>query len=326
MRSLLCATAILLAATAPLRAEEAFPKDSAATIRVIPFETRTLSDDAFRDGPRNASAATEIAGVLRLPRGSGPFPAVVLIAGSGGIGSNIDYWDHQFLSHGIATFTIDGFTGRGIVSLVTDQSRLGLMNMIVDLYRGLGVLAKRPEIDAHRIAVMGFSRGGIIALYSAMRRFQSEWNESGVTPAAYVPLYPLCNIKFAGDEDVVGGPIRIFHGAIDDYVPIGPCKDYVERLKKAGKDAEITALPDAYHAFDMPSLPSKALFLPDAQTTECEIVENKTGALIDTATGAPWASADPCNKKGAHIGYNAAAVATTDAAVLEFLTGVFKLK
>ena len=180
MRSLLCAIAIVLAAATPLRAQEAFPKDSAASIRVIPFETRTLSDDAFRDGPCNASAATEIAGGLRLPLGSGPFPAVVLIAGSGGIGSNVDYWDRQFLSHGIATFTIDGFTGRGIVSLVTDQSRLGLMNMIVDLYRGLGVLAKRPEIDPHRIAVMGFSRGGIIALYSAMRRFHSEWNEFGI--------------------------------------------------------------------------------------------------------------------------------------------------
>ncbi len=88
--------------------------------------------------------------------------------------------------------------------------------MILDLYRGFGVLAKQPEIDENRIAVMGFSRGGIITLYSAMRRFQTAWNESGVTPAAYIPLYPVCNFEFIGDDDIAGGPIRIFHGAADD--------------------------------------------------------------------------------------------------------------
>ncbi len=107
---------------------------------------------------------------------------------------------------------------------------------------------------------------------------------------------------------------------------IGPCKAYVERLKKAGKDAEITALPDAYHGFDWPSLPSKPLFLPNAQRTECEIVEDKSGAMIDTATGKPWTLTDPCNKVGAHMAYNAAAVAVTHKDVLEFLTAAFKLK
>src|SRR5271166_6535537 len=158
IRSLLLGVvAICLAAVAPLHAQEALPKDAAVRIRIIPFETRTLSDEAFRAGDKTAGAATEIAGVLRLPFGSGPFPAVVLIEGSSGIGSNIDFWDRQFLSHGMATFTIDGFTGRGIVNLETDQFSLGVLNMILDLYRGFGVLAKQPEIDASRIAVMGFS-------------------------------------------------------------------------------------------------------------------------------------------------------------------------
>jgi dienelactone hydrolase len=230
------------------------------------------------------------------------------------------------LSHGIATFAIDGFTGRGIQSLMADQSKLGLLNMIVDLYRGLGVFSKQPGIDAKRIAVMGFSRGGTIALYSAMERLQSAWNESGVVPAAYVPLYPFCNIEFRGEEDVVGGPIRIFHGALDDFARIAPCQAYVGRLKQAGRDAEILALPDAYHAFDVPLVSSQPIFLPDAQTTECELVENDTGALDNAATGKPWTAWDPCNKRGAHIGYNDAAAAAAHAAVLEFLTAIFKLK
>jgi dienelactone hydrolase len=277
MRSLLCALVLIASATVSSHAQKTFLEDAAARILVIPFETRTLPDRAFLKGDKTAGASTEIAGVLRLPRGAGPFPAVVLVAGSDGIVSNNDAWDRQFLSHGIATFAIDGFTGRGIQSLMADQSELGLLNMIVDLYRGLGVFAKQPGIDSKRIAVMGFSRGGTIALYSAMKRFQSAWNESGVVPVAYVPLHPFCNIEFRGEENVVGGPIRIFHGALDDFARIAPCQAYVDRLKKAGKDAEILALPDAYHAFDVPLVPSQPIFLPDAQTTECELVENEAG-------------------------------------------------
>jgi dienelactone hydrolase len=326
MKRLVCTLGVAIAAVASALAQENFPKDSAAGIEVLPIETRTLSDEAFRAGDKTAGASTEIAGVLRLPIGNGPFPVVVLIEGSGGIGSNIDYWDRQFLSHGIATFTIDGFTGRGIESLVADQSKLGFMNMILDLYRGLGVLEKQPRVDPSRIAVMGFSRGGFVTLYSTLKRFQTAWNESGVTPAAYIPLYPVCNFDFVGDTDVAGGPIRIFHGEADDYVPIGPCRSYVRRLKEAGKDVEITALPGAYHAYDMTVLPSKAMFLPNAQKTECIIAEDKNGAMVNQATGKPWMGTDPCNGVGAHLAYSAEATATTDKAVLDFLGTVFKLQ
>jgi dienelactone hydrolase len=297
MKNLLLAVAIVMATMASACVQEAFSKDSAARIDVIPFETRTLSDEDFRAGNKTAGTATTIAGALRLPWGFDRVPVVVMLEGSGGISSNNDVWDRQFLSHGIATFTIDGFSGRGITNLIADQSKLGLMNMIVDLYKGLGVLAKHQRVDPGRIAVMGFSRGGIIALYSSMKRFQSVWNDSGVTPAAYIPLYPFCNIEFVGDTDVTGGPIRIFHGSADDYVSIEPCQAYVLRLKNAGKDAQITALPNAYHAFDLPS-----------------------------PTGNPYSSADSCNGLGAHIGYSAEATRVTNEAVLDLLDSVFKTK
>lgn len=326
MKRLLCVLGIVAAGVAAAFAQEEFPKDSAARIEVIPFETRTMSDEAFRAGDKTAGTATEIAGVLRLPIGRGPFPVVMMIEGSGGIGSNVDYWDRQFLPRGIATFTIDGFTGRGIASLVADQSKLGLMNMIVDLYRGLGVLAKKREIDPGRVAVMGFSRGGLTTLYSAMTRFQTAWNQSGVTPAGYIPLYPVCNFQFVDDTDIAGGPIRIFHGAADDYVPIAPCQAYVQRLKQAGRDVEIQALSGAYHAYDMTVLPSKALFLPNAQKTDCIIIEDKSGVLLNSATEKPWTRTDACNGIGAHMAYSAEATAATGKAVLEFLTAIFSVK
>jgi dienelactone hydrolase len=323
MKHWLCALALSAFALAPATAQEHFPRDSAARIIVIPYTTRTVSDDAFRAGDKTAGQDSEIAGVLRLPLGSGPFPTVLLVEGSGGINSNDDYWSRDFLSHGIATFTIDGFTGRGIDTLIVDQSKLGLMNMIVDVYRGLGALAKNPLIDTKRIAVMGFSRGGLITLYAAMKRFQTAWNDSGVTPAAYIPFYPVCNFHFQDDESVEGS-IRIFHGASDDYVPIAPCQDYVKRLKAAGKDAEITALPNAYHGFDVSTIPS-SLFIEKAQMTNCILGEEKSGAMLNQATGKPWAPTDPCNGVGAHVGYSTEATTASEAEVVKFLTTKFNL-
>ena len=81
---------------------------------------------------------------------------MVLVPGSGGINAGADVWDRQFEAMGISTFTLDPFAGRGMVSTVVDQSQLGRLNEILDLYRTLVVLAARPCVDPNHIAVMGF--------------------------------------------------------------------------------------------------------------------------------------------------------------------------
>src|SRR6202044_260228 len=102
---------------------------------------------------------------------------------------NTDVWDRQFEEMGISTFAMDSFTGRGIVSTVVDQSQLGRLNMILDLYRSLSVLASHPRVDPNRIAVVGFSRGAQATLYASLKRFHKLWNASGIDPAAYIAFY-----------------------------------------------------------------------------------------------------------------------------------------
>lgn len=75
-----------------------------------------------------------------------------------GMGPNIEMWERILNAMGIATFAIDGFTGRGIISPSRDHSRLGRLNLIVDPYGALSVLAHHPRIDPERIVLMGFSR------------------------------------------------------------------------------------------------------------------------------------------------------------------------
>ena len=73
---------------------------------------------------------------LRIPQvQKAKFPAVVLIHGSGGLGSNIDMWVHELNKAGIATLIVDTFSGRGITSTVQDQTLLHSLAMMVDSYR-----------------------------------------------------------------------------------------------------------------------------------------------------------------------------------------------
>jgi hypothetical protein len=114
------------------------------------FVSTTLSDVDFLNGRKDGPQVT-LAGELGIPRpGVEKLPAVVLLHGSGGVGrtgSPTQEWTREFNRLGIATFAIDSFSGRGLVSTVMDQSQLGRLAMIVDAYRALELLAKHPRID-----------------------------------------------------------------------------------------------------------------------------------------------------------------------------------
>ena len=103
---------------------------------------------------------------------------------------------------GISTFVIDGFTGRGLTVVGPNQALLGRLNLIVDIYRALEILAKHPRVDPDRIVLMGFSRGGQAALYASLDRFDRLWNKSGRRFAAYIPFYPDCSTSYVGDTEV----------------------------------------------------------------------------------------------------------------------------
>lgn len=320
--SLLVALAVAVAQ--PADAADPLSKDMPARIEAIPIQTLTLSDEQFLKGDAYGRPTT-IAGVLRVAQGSGRLPLVVLVPGSGGINASADVWGRQFESMGISTFMMDSFAGRGIVNTVVDQSQLGRLNMILDLYRSLTALAAHPRVDPNRIAVMGFSRGGQATLYASLKRFHKMWNPSGVDPAVYIALYPPCITTYIGDTDVSDHPIRMFHGTSDDYVEIGPCRGYFARLKATARDVQMTEYPDTWHAYDLPLLPSTPTVAQNAQTTHCVLKEEPIGTIMNSATQKQFSNTDECVGRNPHVAYSASSTHATEDAVKMLLKTVFKL-
>jgi len=322
----ICAVAAFaLGLIVPALPAEPSTEDIAARTELFDIHTLTLSDKQFLTGDAEAKATT-LSGKLRVAQGEGKLPVVVLMHGSGGMGPNIELWERTFNAMGVSTFALDGFTGRGLTQTSTNQALLGRLNFILDIYRGLDVLAKHPRVDPQRIVLMGFSRGGQAALYASLKRFHQLWNKSGVEFAAYIPFYPDCATTFIGDTDTADKPIRIYGGTPDDYNPIALCKAYAGRLKAAGRDVEVTEYPNAPHAFDSPLGAQPPIVSPKSQSVRaCKIREEAGGVLMNASTGQPFSYKDACVEYGPHLGHDPEATRQVQQAVTAFARNVFRL-
>ncbi len=327
MNRRLAVLAIAMALGVPVSAaaQDAASKQLAVRTELHPIPSLTLSDEQFLKGDHGGKPVT-VTGQLRIAQGAARTPVVVMIHGSGGMGPNLDFWTREFNEMGISTFALDGFTGRGLASVNTDQALLGRLNMILDVYRMLDILARHPRVDASRIALMGFSRGGQGALYASLKRFHRTWNRSGAEFAAYVVFYPDCMTIYQSDLDTVERPVRIFHGAPDDYNPVATCKSYVERLRGAGRDVQLTEYPNAPHGFDNPLGSLTPSVAKNAQTVRrCRIREDSAGRLINAGTSQPFSYRDECVERDPHVGRDPAATQAARESVKDFLKTVFKL-
>ena len=317
--------ALLLAALAfPSSAQDLGTRSIPTRVELHPIASLTISDEGFLKGDESGKPVT-VAGQLRVAQGSGKLPAVVLIHGSSGIGPNNEMWIRDLNAMGISTFSLDGFTGRGLTTVGADQAQLGRLNLIVDAYRALDILAKHPRVDPQRIVLMGFSRGGQATLYASLKRFNETWNTSGARFAAYIPFYPDCSTSYQDELDLAG-PVRVFHGTPDDYNPVAPCKAYIERLRTAGQDVQLTEYPNGQHSFDNPIGSLTPAVSRNSQTVRnCRIREEGAGMLVNNATKERFSYKDACVERDPHTGHDPAASEAARKAVADFLRTTFKL-
>jgi dienelactone hydrolase len=327
MRALIC-TILLAFAALPIaaRADEAATKQIAARVELHAISSLTLSDQQFLSGDASGKAVT-VTGEFRIAQGSGKLPVVILLHGSGGMGPNVESWARDLNAMGISTFALDGFTGRGLTSVNTDQALLGRLAFTLDAYRALDMLAKHPRVDSARIGLMGFSRGGQGALFASLKRFHQMWNKSGAEFAAYIPFYPDCMTTYISDTELAEKPIRIFHGTPDNYNPVASCKRYVERLRAAGRDVQLTEYPKAQHGFDNPLGTPAPFMAKGAQTVRnCTIAEEPTGILINAVSKQSFTYKDTCVETDPHVNYDAEATRAAHIAVKDFLRATFKME
>lgn len=300
-----------------------FAQSLPPTTLAIP--TVSATDTELLQGKATSAPAATISGQLYLPAATGIFPAMIILHGSGGDGPSYDEWVRVFNKAGVAAVRVDQYAGRGLEEIFSDQGRLGEFQAVFDAYRALDVLAEHPSIDPERIGVIGFSRGGIGALYSALPRFEDLYGSNSAKFAVHLPFYPPCNFSLDGELETSGAPIRAFHGSADEWNPAKPCRDYLERLKASGADAIFHEYEGARHSFDNTSSPAYSAN-PAAQTSRACFRREENGVLINAETGTAFSWQDTCVQNGPPQQYQASAASAATTEVLEVLKQVFALQ
>lgn len=123
------------------------------------------SEDLFFDNP---AEGVKLAGTLTTPKGDGPFPAVVLVSGSGPQDR-----DESIMGHKPFRVIADYLTNRGIAVLRYDDRGYGLSTGVFadatiesfasDARAAVDFLQTRSEIAHDNIGIIGHSEGGIVA-------------------------------------------------------------------------------------------------------------------------------------------------------------------
>ena len=123
----------------------------------------------------NEKEGNTLAGTLTIPEGEGPFPAMVLVSGSGQQNRDEELMNHRpfwviadyCARHGIAVLRYDD---RGIGGSTGEVENATSMDFSYDAEAAFDYLRNRKEINASKVGILGHSEGGVINFMVAARR------------------------------------------------------------------------------------------------------------------------------------------------------------
>ena len=151
--------------------------DRISGFRLVPAQAATAVAPAkleqganWRESSSPRERADALPGTLTLPQGNGPFPAVVLVHGSGAhdrdetIGPNKPFRDlaHGLAGHGIAVLRYEKRT-RVHPERFREQAFTVDDEVTFDAIAAVAALRARADIDATRVFVAGHSLGAMMA-------------------------------------------------------------------------------------------------------------------------------------------------------------------
>jgi dienelactone hydrolase len=220
---------------------------------------------------------TRLRGYAALPTGGGPAPAVLVMHSALGV------------AHGVNEITARKLADEGYVAVCTDMYGAHLEGAAIegagaaygdnlahpDRQRARTVawfdeIARRPDVDAARIAAVGFCYGGTTVL---------ELARSGVDLKAAVSYHGVLQTHARAERGAIRAHVVAYCGAGDPFAPL----DDVDALRRELVDAEVeryevTVFGGVGHGFTDPE--AATLGLDGVAYDELANATSWTGTLV----------------------------------------------
>lgn len=230
-----------------------YPTDTSAeelvTFKSASYRLGQLQRRLAREhGEMPQETSEMIEGYLSTPEGNGPFAAIVYLHGCGGLSETTRKRIAGLMTKwGYVSLVADSFATRGIKQACDKPmpARQG------DALGALSYLSSLPFVDPHRVALVGSSQGGIVALELASHHpveiFDVPEDRKFSAAVAY---YPFCNVAAAE----LSIPTLIMIGELDDWAPAKDCDRWMQTRSGRGASVKLVVYPGAHHDFDNPGL------------------------------------------------------------------------
>lgn len=203
------------------------------------------------------------------PLGGGRHPAVVMVHGCGGaygkngqLNARHRMWGEYLAAQGYVALMLDSFSARGLQQICTtrfSERTLKEADRVGDAYAALAYLRRLPDVDAHRVALLGWSHGGGVTL-NAISHAPAQGSGPAAGFGAAVSFYPGCTSRNArADQFHPYASLLLLIGEADDWTPAAPCKALAAAVAARGEPMHIVTYPDTFHDFDNPALTGQHL-------------------------------------------------------------------
>lgn len=260
--------------------------DTVSDIRGKDITFPTTSPFTVADIPGEPTTGT---GTLFLPdgaTGAAPVPAVIMLHGAGGVlyPRELTY-GRQFARLGIAALVVDAFAARRdrAVGFIDRLIEITETMLVADAYAALRHLAARKDIDARRIALIGFSYGGMASVFAAYAQVAERIAPKGPRFAGHVAFYGPCIARFR-DVRTTGAPVLMMAGSEDAIVDRSRCEEIRHDLQAGGSEARMVVFEGAYHQWDGGF---EGPFLIGRNLADCRFRVGPDGTVYDMLTHLP---------------------------------------
>jgi pimeloyl-ACP methyl ester carboxylesterase len=241
-----------------------------------------------------------LAGSVSRPRDGGPWPAIVLLSGSGpqdrdeDLGAAASIKPFAVLGDALtrAGFLVLRYDDRGVAASTGDYASAVIADFTADARAALDYLLTRPDVDAERVGVLGHSEGGIYAATLAASDARLAFAVGMAPPAA------------SGLELIVaqnGAVVRSIGGTAEDAARAEAyARDFFTAVL-AGEEAEARSIATTYFrdfydrqpASVQEGLGERDAFVEDQVDTQLRTAQSPWFlSFLRSDPGADWARSD----------------------------------